>query len=69
VVSIEERLALYVLSQILHNEEEGDELDCIEFLLPPITDFIKILWTNGEAVGFYSVKPKGKSKPKDKAES
>lgn len=56
-----DRLVLFVLNQIIYREYEvpdEDELQ-VEYAFPPKTDFTKILWMKGEAVGFYSVKPKG----------
>lgn len=32
----------------------------VPFLCHGETDYAKILWKDGEAIGFYSVKPKGK---------
>lgn len=56
-----DELAFFVLNQIIYREYEvpdEDELE-VEYEFPPSTDLVKILWNNGSAIGFYSVKPKG----------
>ncbi|CAG7828026.1 unnamed protein product [Allacma fusca] len=56
-----DRLVLFTLSQIIYKELEAPQENLLEFEfdLPPPTDLAKILWIDGEAAGFYSVKPKG----------
>ncbi|NXJ69830.1 F169A protein, partial [Rostratula benghalensis] len=58
VKSVGERIVLYVLNRIIYRTQEmgGNE---IPFLCHGSNDYAKILWKKGEAVGFYSVKPKG----------
>ncbi|XP_062340060.1 soluble lamin-associated protein of 75 kDa isoform X1 [Osmerus eperlanus] len=57
VRSVVERIVLYVLNRIVYrvSEMEGPE---IPFLCHSQHDFAKILWKDGQAAGFYSVKPK-----------
>ena len=56
-----DRRALYVLSQLIYKEYEPPEESQleVEFALPPSTDLVKLLWINGMASGFFSVKLKG----------
>ncbi|XP_014123478.2 soluble lamin-associated protein of 75 kDa isoform X5 [Zonotrichia albicollis] len=58
VKSVGERVVLYVLNRIIYRtqEMEGDE---IPFLCHGSSHYAKIMWKKGEAIGFYSVKPKG----------
>lgn len=53
-----ERIVLYVLNRVVYRTKEmsADELP---FLCHGETDYAKILWSGGEAAGFYSVKPTG----------
>lgn len=56
-----DKLALFILNQIVYREYEipdEDELQ-VEYAYPHESDFVKILWINGSAVGFYTMKPKG----------
>ncbi|XP_046697798.1 uncharacterized protein fam169aa [Silurus meridionalis] len=53
-----ERIVLYVLNRIIHRTKERADCD-VKFLCHEKDEFAKILWKNGEAVGFYSVKPEG----------
>ncbi|XP_047661917.1 soluble lamin-associated protein of 75 kDa isoform X2 [Tachysurus fulvidraco] len=58
VRTVGERIVLYVLNRIVYRTKE---MGCREmpFLCHGENDYAKILWKNGQAVGFYSVKPKG----------
>lgn len=58
VRTVGERVVLYVLNRIIYRarEMDGDE---VPFLCHSENDFAKIIWKNGEAIGFYSVKPEG----------
>lgn len=55
-----ERIVLYVLNRIVYRTVEMCSNE-VPFLCHGEDAFAKILWTNGEAVGFYSVKSKGRS--------
>ncbi|KAM6954509.1 soluble lamin-associated protein of 75 kDa-like [Aplochiton taeniatus] len=58
VESVGERIVLYVLNRVVYRAQEmgSDELP---FLCHGDDEHAKILWKDGEAVGFYSVKPSG----------
>lgn len=58
VESLGERIVLYILNRVIYRAKE---MSCEElpFLCHGDTDYAKILWDDGEAVGFYSVKPAG----------
>ncbi|XP_046724232.1 soluble lamin-associated protein of 75 kDa [Silurus meridionalis] len=58
VRSVGERIVLYMLNRIVYRtiEMESGEMP---FLCHSENDYAKIFWKNGQAVGFYSVKPKG----------
>ncbi|XP_041101996.1 soluble lamin-associated protein of 75 kDa-like isoform X2 [Polyodon spathula] len=58
VRSLGERIVLYVLNRIVYRVQEMSTSQ-VPFLCHSETDFAKILWKDGEAVGFYSVKPEG----------
>ncbi|XP_033862001.2 soluble lamin-associated protein of 75 kDa isoform X2 [Acipenser ruthenus] len=58
VRSLGERIVLYVLNRIVYRAREMTTSQ-VPFLCHSQTDFAKILWKDGEAVGFYSVKPEG----------
>ncbi|CAB1320207.1 unnamed protein product [Coregonus sp. 'balchen'] len=53
-----ERIVLYILNRVVYRamEMSSDELP---FLCHGESDNAKILWKDGQAVGFYSVKPSG----------
>ncbi|XP_028305684.1 protein FAM169B isoform X5 [Gouania willdenowi] len=55
VESLTERLVVFLLSQVVEQPSEGEAL----FALHSHTESCKVLWREGQAVGFYSVKPKG----------
>ncbi|XP_049836113.1 protein FAM169B-like isoform X3 [Schistocerca gregaria] len=59
--SSKERAVHFIMSQIFYLELESPdalEMEAV-FDLPDFTDDITILWQNGTAVGFYSIKQKG----------
>ncbi|KAJ7413711.1 Soluble lamin-associated protein of 75 kDa [Willisornis vidua] len=58
VKSLGERVVLYVLNRIIYRTQEM-EINEIPFLCHGSNHYAKIMWKNGEAIGFYSVKPKG----------
>ncbi|XP_060747479.1 soluble lamin-associated protein of 75 kDa isoform X2 [Tachysurus vachellii] len=58
VRTVGERIVLYVLNRIVYRTKEMGSRE-MPFLCHGENDYAKILWKNGEAVGFYSVKPKG----------
>ncbi|XP_071437443.1 soluble lamin-associated protein of 75 kDa [Pithys albifrons albifrons] len=58
VKSVGERVVLYVLNRIIYRTQEM-EINEIPFLCHGSSHYAKIMWKNGEAIGFYSVKPKG----------
>uniref|UniRef100_A0A8C3PGR2 F169A protein n=1 Tax=Calidris pygmaea TaxID=425635 RepID=A0A8C3PGR2_9CHAR len=57
VKSVGERIVLYVLNRIIYRTQEMGRNE-IPFLCHGSNDYAKILWKKGEAIGFYSVKPK-----------
>ncbi|OXB80919.1 UNVERIFIED_CONTAM: hypothetical protein H355_016936 [Colinus virginianus] len=59
VKSVGERIVLYVLNRIIYRKNEMERNE-IPFLCHGRDDYAKIMWRKGEAIGFYSVKPKGK---------
>ncbi|XP_035165029.1 soluble lamin-associated protein of 75 kDa isoform X2 [Oxyura jamaicensis] len=58
VKSVGERVVLYVLNRIIYRKKEIERNE-VPFLCHSSNDYAKILWRKGEAIGFYSVKPKG----------
>ncbi|CAH6787553.1 soluble lamin-associated protein of 75 kDa [Phodopus roborovskii] len=58
VSTLGERVVLYVLNRVIYRKREMERNE-IPFLCHSSTDYAKILWKKGEAVGFYSVKPTG----------
>ncbi|XP_006901493.1 PREDICTED: soluble lamin-associated protein of 75 kDa [Elephantulus edwardii] len=58
VSTLGERVVLYVLNRIIYRKQEMEKNE-IPFLCHSSTDYAKILWKKGEAIGFYSVKPTG----------
>lgn len=58
VSTLGERVVLYVLNRIIYRKQEMERNE-IPFLCHSSTDYAKILWKKGEAIGFYSVKPTG----------
>ncbi|XP_036443963.1 soluble lamin-associated protein of 75 kDa isoform X1 [Colossoma macropomum] len=58
VRSVAERIVLYVLNRIIYRTNEMSAGE-VPFLCHGENDYTKILWKSGEAVGFYSVKPRG----------
>ncbi|XP_055730946.1 soluble lamin-associated protein of 75 kDa-like isoform X2 [Salvelinus fontinalis] len=55
--SLGERIVLYILNRIVYRVGEMDKPE-VPFLCHGQHDFAKLLWKDGKAVGFYSVKPK-----------
>ncbi|XP_057692324.1 protein FAM169B-like [Corythoichthys intestinalis] len=55
VQSFMERLIMFLLSQVVEKTSEEEGL----FSLHPRTESAKLLWRDGQAVGFYTVKHKG----------
>ncbi|XP_029564579.1 soluble lamin-associated protein of 75 kDa isoform X2 [Salmo trutta] len=55
--SLGERIVLYILNRIVYRVGEMDKPE-VPFLCHGQHDFAKLLWKDGNAVGFYSVKPK-----------
>ncbi|NXI68789.1 F169A protein, partial [Anseranas semipalmata] len=58
VKSVGERVVLYVLNRIIYRKKEIERNE-VPFLCHSSNDYAKIMWRKGEAIGFYSVKPKG----------
>uniref|UniRef100_A0A8C9Q513 Family with sequence similarity 169 member A n=1 Tax=Spermophilus dauricus TaxID=99837 RepID=A0A8C9Q513_SPEDA len=56
VSTLGERVVLYVLNRIIYRKQEMERNE-IPFLCHSSSDYAKILWKKGEAIGFYSVKP------------
>ncbi|NXL96693.1 F169B protein, partial [Tyrannus savana] len=59
VQTFAERIVLFVLNYIIFGMLEGSSANDAFFLPHSATERAKILWRNGEAVAFYSVKMKG----------
>uniref|UniRef100_U3IR83 Family with sequence similarity 169 member B n=3 Tax=Anas platyrhynchos TaxID=8839 RepID=U3IR83_ANAPP len=59
VQTFRERIVLFVLNYIIFGMLEGSSANDAFFLPHSATECAKILWRNGEAVAFYSVKMKG----------
>ncbi|XP_026222169.1 protein FAM169B isoform X1 [Anabas testudineus] len=55
VQSIVERVILFLLSQVVERSAQ----EKVQFSLHPRTESCKLLWRDGQAVGFYTVKHKG----------
>ncbi|XP_019733753.1 protein FAM169B isoform X3 [Hippocampus comes] len=55
VQSLMERLVMFLLSQVVERPSHEEAL----FSLHPRTESAKLLWRDGQAVGFYTVKHKG----------
>ncbi|XP_068452337.1 A-kinase anchor protein 12-like isoform X2 [Clinocottus analis] len=58
VQTVGERIVLYILNRVVYRAREMSP-DELPFLCHGERDHAKILWVDGEAVGFYSVKPSG----------
>ncbi|KAJ8405666.1 hypothetical protein AAFF_G00316460 [Aldrovandia affinis] len=58
VRTLGERIVLYVLNRIVYRAKEMGKNE-VPFLCHSENDYAKILWKDGEAIGFYSVKPEG----------
>ncbi|XP_063279451.1 soluble lamin-associated protein of 75 kDa-like isoform X2 [Prinia subflava] len=58
VKSVGERVVLYVLNRIIYRTQEMEKNET-PFLCHGSSQYAKIMWKKGEAVGFYSVKPTG----------
>ncbi|XP_038868922.1 soluble lamin-associated protein of 75 kDa [Salvelinus namaycush] len=58
VETIGERVVLYVLNRVVYRAKEISSGE-LPFLCHGENDYAKILWKDGQAVGFYSVKPSG----------
>ncbi|KAM8960834.1 soluble lamin-associated protein of 75 kDa [Pelodytes ibericus] len=56
--SLGERVVLYVLNRIIYRKQEMERNE-VPFLCHSSSDYAKILWKKGQAIGFYSVKPTG----------
>lgn len=56
VESLVERVIVFLLSQVVERSSEEGPL----FSLHPRTESCKLLWRDGQAVGFYTVKHKGR---------
>ncbi|NXK12332.1 F169A protein, partial [Herpetotheres cachinnans] len=58
VKSLGERIVLYVLNRIIYRTQEMGAAET-PFLCHGSNEYAKIMWKNGEAIGFYSVKLTG----------
>lgn len=58
VETIGERIVLYVLNRVVYRAKEISSGE-LPFLCHGENHYAKILWKDGQAVGFYSVKPSG----------
>ncbi|NWW08661.1 F169A protein, partial [Oreocharis arfaki] len=58
VKSVGERVVLYVLNRIIYRTQEMERNE-FPFLCHGSSQYAKIMWKKGEAIGFYSVKPTG----------
>lgn len=59
VESVMERVILFLLNQIVFGMLERSLGEHIYFSTHPVSEYGKIFWKDGEAVGFYTVKKKG----------
>lgn len=59
VETVGERIVLYILNRVIYRAKEMSSEEELPFLCHGEKDNAKICWNNGEAVGFYSVKPSG----------
>ncbi|KAM7416990.1 hypothetical protein PAMA_018869 [Pampus argenteus] len=59
VVTVGERIVLYILNRVIYRAKEMSSEEDLPFLCHGEKDYAKIHWNNGEAVGFFSVKPSG----------
>ncbi|KAK3549238.1 hypothetical protein QTP70_034236, partial [Hemibagrus guttatus] len=59
VESVMERVILFLLSQIVFGMLERSLGEHVYFSTHPVSEYGKIFWQDGEAVGFYTVKNKG----------
>eukprot|EP00064_Thunnus_orientalis_P003336 superscaffoldBa00000268_g3345 len=60
VETLGERIVLYILNRVIYRAKEmSSSEEEVPFLCHGEKDYAKIHWNNGEAVGFYSVKPSG----------
>lgn len=60
VETLGERIVLYILNRVIYRAKEMSSSEGeVPFLCHGEKDYAKIHWNNGEAVGFYSVKPSG----------
>ncbi|KAL7878813.1 hypothetical protein AOLI_G00097870 [Acnodon oligacanthus] len=59
VKSVMERVILFLLSQIIFGVLEKPLGESMYFSTPSALEYGKILWKDGEAVGFYTIKKKG----------
>ncbi|XP_017552878.1 protein FAM169B isoform X1 [Pygocentrus nattereri] len=59
VQSVMERVILFLLSQIIFGVMEKPLGESMYFSAPSALEYGKILWQDGEAVGFYTIKKKG----------
>lgn len=57
VKEIDDLFKLFILSQLVASEMESNY--DIPFDFPDESDFVKILWNEGKAIGFYTIKLKG----------
>lgn len=54
-----ERVILFLLNQIVFGMLERPMGEHVYFSPHPVSEYGKIFWQDGEAVGFYTVKKKG----------
>ncbi|PNF40564.1 hypothetical protein B7P43_G06752, partial [Cryptotermes secundus] len=61
VSSPRDRVVCYALSQIMYRQFEVPEEEREEAIFdqPDPTDIVMIFWLKGQAIGFYTIKPKG----------
>ncbi|MCJ8733352.1 hypothetical protein PDJAM_G00222290, partial [Pangasius djambal] len=59
VESVMERVILFLLSQVVFGMVERSLGEHVYFSTHPVSEYGKIFWQDGEAVGFYTVKKKG----------
>uniref|UniRef100_A0A3Q3WE93 Uncharacterized protein n=1 Tax=Mola mola TaxID=94237 RepID=A0A3Q3WE93_MOLML len=58
VETVGERIVLYILNRVIYRAQEMSSEE-LPFLCHGENHYAKILWNNGEAIGFYSVKHSG----------
>ena len=59
VNSYRDRIVLFILSQICFQQHDLTDAENMVFLCPGHHEKASIIWHEGEAAGYYTLKPKG----------